>query len=134
MCQPTNLCSISQNSATADTDMDIFMLHVKFLKNSVYVFCFAYTVDTDMAHSMSHVRKKSLYIINFPYTINMAHAGFYINNTKKRHVNIYTLFLSISEHTYLCPNSQISGALYTGIEFYVSCQDFFLYISFFLAQ
>ena len=96
MSKQTYLCPISQNSTTADTDMDIFMLHVKFLKNSVYVFCFAYTVDTDMAHSMSHVRKKSLYIINFPYTMNTVHTGFYINNTKKRHVNIYTLFLSIS--------------------------------------
>ena len=74
-----------------------------------------------------------VYII-FPCTMNMTHTGFYINNTKKRHVNIYSLFLSISYYTYLCPNSQNSGALYTGIEFYVSCQEFFWYISIFLTH
>ena len=40
-------------------------------------------------------------------------------------ISIPYSYLPLSIHTYLCPNSQISGALYTGIEFYVSCQEFF---------
>ena len=104
--QHTYLCPNSRNSATLDTGIEFYVSCQEFF----------------FVHSI------------FPYTMNTAHTGFYIKNTKKRHVNIYTLFLSISQHTYLCPNSQNSGALYTDIEFYVSCQDFFLYISFFLAR
>ena len=57
--------------------------------------------------------------------MNTAHTGLYIKNTKKRHVNIFTLVLPISQYTYLCPNSRNSATVDTGIEFYVSCQEFF---------
>ena len=83
MSKQTYLCPISQNSATADTDM----LHVKFWKNSLYLFFYAYTVDTDMVHSMSHVRKKIT--IYHQFSLHNAHGNRPIHTKYKEKACMY---------------------------------------------
>ena len=80
---------------------DLYPYSYLYLSIDIYVITHKTVARwTRTQNSMSHVR---IFFCIYHFSLHDEHStyGFLHKNTKKRHGNIYTLFLSTSQHTYI---------------------------------